>query len=252
MVQFIKSYSDAFNGASLPPMETMVAATTRIQQDTLMRRLVDGYCAALDAVAGPSMPHVAASRIEAQHRISKEEALLEFDNEPIMGLASDKRKALREELEATLQDKYDRICGHNSAKDIWRGLRAPFVFAVVAFLLNLVGTLLDYTNLADPIAHVLYYSAWLAFLAIAAWAAFNYTGQYPEVTKTMDEAADTLWQVGMRYGRKVLDHMANRPLPGGGFHNPPRGTTTTSSATAAGPAAVGAAAELRRRNVAST
>jgi hypothetical protein len=245
-------------------METMVAATARIQKTTLLRRLIDNYCAAMDAVAGPSMPHVAAARIEAQNRISKEEALAEFDNEPIMGLSSDERKKLREELEASLQDKLDRICAHNSGKDIWRGLRAPFVFAVVAFLLNIVGTLLDYTNLADPIAHVLYYAAWLAFLSIAAWASFNYTGQYPEVTKSMDEAADTLWQVGTKYGRQLLQHVAggnglaaasaavSRTASNISRASSTAARTSGNAAAAESAAAAAAATELRRRNVATT
>lgn len=120
----------------------------------------------------------------------------------------------------------------NGAKDAWRAFRAPFVFAAVAFALNLVGSLLDWTDIADPIAHLLYYTAWAAFLAIAAWISFSYTGQHPELMQQMDAVADKVWHTGKQAGVELLTHAAHHQA-GRGVSSGRQEQTATQSASQA-------------------
>lgn len=84
----------------------MVTATQQIQRDSVLGQLTKEHQAALDDVAGPSMPFASEARLRRAHENALEDALAKFDAKPLVGISQDQRRQMREELEEKLNDAY--------------------------------------------------------------------------------------------------------------------------------------------------
>lgn len=97
--------------------------------------------------------------------------------------------------------------GYNASKDILRGLRTPFAFAVLAFVLHVLSVVLDVVEL-DTIAYGLSYIATISALLVALWAGLNYSGQYPSVIENLNMMGDQLWAYGKDGMQMYLERQA--------------------------------------------
>ena len=106
-----------------------------------------------------------------------------------------------------LFSRFKQLQGYNASKDILRGLRTPFAFAVLAFLLHILSVVLDIVEL-DTIAYGLSYVATFSALLVALWAGLNYSGQYPSIIETLNTMGDHLWTYGKDGVQMYLERQA--------------------------------------------
>lgn len=83
-------------------------------------------------------------------------------------------------------------------------MRTPIVLTGAAFALNLIGNIIDFIDIIDPVATLLFYAAAACFLLIAAWFYVSATGNYPEQAQQLNSVADKIWSSVSKHGAQAL------------------------------------------------
>lgn len=90
--------------------------------------------------------------------------------------------------------RFQEYKAFNGSKDILKGLRTPFAFALSAFVLHILSVVLDVVEL-DMIAGWLNYVAWISALLVALWGFLNYSGNAPGIVQQLDQGGSYLWDM---------------------------------------------------------
>eukprot|EP00730_Choanoeca_flexa_P008316 TRINITY_DN12475_c0_g6_i2.p1 TRINITY_DN12475_c0_g6~~TRINITY_DN12475_c0_g6_i2.p1 ORF type:complete len:607 (+),score=173.16 TRINITY_DN12475_c0_g6_i2:87-1907(+) len=209
---YIKAYVQAFNGEELPVVQTILEATAKVNQDNVRQQALSLYDDSMRDIAGPGKPYIEAEMLAKAHRKHRKAALELFDAAQLLGSKTTKERT-REGIQEAIETQYKQLQGYNASKDILRGLRTPFAFAVLAFLLHIVSVVLDVVEL-DSIAYLLSYVAMVSALVVGVWAALNYSGEYPGIIENLNSMGDNLWEYGKGAVQTYLERSANGPPSG--------------------------------------
>eukprot|EP00045_Choanoeca_perplexa_P006871 m.59916 g.59916 ORF g.59916 m.59916 type:complete len:604 (-) comp13827_c0_seq1:62-1873(-) len=209
---YIKAYVQAFNGEELPVVQTILQATAAVNQDNVRQQATTLYDDAMRQVAGPGKPYIEPEMLATAHRKNRKAALQLFDTAQLLGSTNSKERT-REAVHEAIETQFKQLQGYNASKDILRGLRTPFAFAVLAFLLHVLSVVLDVVEL-DTIAYGLSYIATISALLVALWAALNYSGEYPSIIENLNAMGDHLWTYGKDAVQMYLERQAGgAPAP---------------------------------------
>eukprot|EP00043_Microstomoeca_roanoka_P013658 m.134029 g.134029 ORF g.134029 m.134029 type:complete len:604 (+) comp15814_c0_seq3:950-2761(+) len=200
------AYVEAFNTAELPEVQTIFKATARVNQEAIRTAVITSYRDAMTNAAGPGLPYIDEATLVLRHEIAHKEAMANFDSAKLLGSVTQKGH-LRAELERQIDVIWKQTRDYNRSKDILRGMRTPLIFAGLAFVLNIVSTILDVVEL-DPIAYLLNFVAWVGVFALVGWGTLSYTGQQPELRGQLDSWADKILTTSRGFAQQFAGHMA--------------------------------------------
>jgi hypothetical protein len=122
-------------------------------------------------------------------------------------------------------------------------MRTPIVLTGAAFALNVIGNIIDFIDIIDPVATLLFYAAAACFLLIAAWFYLSATGTYPEFAQMLSRFVDYVWA----HAAQMLALVLARGTVAASAAQPAPATVVQPAAATAGTQARAASPGVRRR-----
>ncbi|XP_004925716.1 atlastin [Bombyx mori] len=190
LLLYFKTYMKVFNGTELPEPRTILAATSEANNLSAVAEAREVYETLMEEICGGTRPYVQPRQLEEEHHRVMNKAIHAFDSKKKMG-GKELADGYKAELEKELEELFEQLRSHNEAKNIYRMIGTPVVFAtvaVLAYMLVVLGNMFGVqTVVAAGQAAVVG-----ALVMIAVWIYSRTTGQMRDVGAQLDEIADSI------------------------------------------------------------
>ncbi|OUC41378.1 hypothetical protein D917_03418 [Trichinella nativa] len=146
----------------------------------------------MEEKCGGDTPYLSSAMLEAEHAENRKVAIEQFKKTRKMGgeLFS---KAFLEKLEADIEECFDSYQKVNNGKQLFSSFRTPIAMIITLAVLYIFQQAFLFTGLSC-FASLCSTAVGLIFITVITWCYSRSTGNLREISQSIDELADNLWQ----------------------------------------------------------
>ncbi|KRZ06288.1 Atlastin, partial [Trichinella zimbabwensis] len=150
------------------------------------------YCRGMEEKCGGDTPYLSSAMLEAEHVENRKVAIEQFKKTRKMGgeLFS---KVFLEKLEADIDECFDSYQKVNNGKQLFSSFRTPIAMIITLAVLYIFQQVFLFTGLSC-FASLCSTAVGLIFITVITWCYSRSTGNLREISQSIDELADNLWQ----------------------------------------------------------
>lgn len=189
---YIKEYVKVFSAGDLPEVQTVFEATATVNHINVKNKALNAYQEHMRTACGPGRPFMEQADLDQVHVAALEKADKLFrDTKKLSSPALEKK--FQGQLHEEVEKLYEEYCESNRSKHLLAGLRTPITIGGLAFLCNILSTILGLIGLSS-LAYLFSNITWLAIIVVGIWAYCSWTGSYSDVSAEIDNAAKLIFE----------------------------------------------------------
>ncbi|XP_003375094.1 atlastin-1 [Trichinella spiralis] len=203
LLEYFRAYMKIFEGEDLPePKSMLLASVVFIQLEATATAEANNlaavsccratYCRGMEEKCGGDTPYLSSAMLEAEHAENRKVAIEQFKKTRKMGgeLFS---KVFLEKLEADIEECFDSYQKVNNGKQLFSSFRTPIAMIITLAVLYIFQQAFLFTGLSC-FASLCSTAVGLIFITVITWCYSRSTGNLREISQSIDELADNLWQ----------------------------------------------------------
>ncbi|KRZ06287.1 Atlastin, partial [Trichinella zimbabwensis] len=203
LLEYFRAYMKIFEGEDLPePKSMLLASVVFIQLEATATAEANNlaavsccratYCRGMEEKCGGDTPYLSSAMLEAEHVENRKVAIEQFKKTRKMGgeLFS---KVFLEKLEADIDECFDSYQKVNNGKQLFSSFRTPIAMIITLAVLYIFQQVFLFTGLSC-FASLCSTAVGLIFITVITWCYSRSTGNLREISQSIDELADNLWQ----------------------------------------------------------
>ncbi|XP_025410301.1 atlastin [Sipha flava] len=215
LVQYFKSYINLFTGDELPEPKSMLVATAEANNLSAVASAREVYHQMMEAACGGNKPYMNTNSLDEEHLLSKDKAMEQFIIKRKMG-GDEFSESYKLKLEADIDEEYLQFKAHNESKNIFKSARTPAVFFAIAVACYFISGTLNFFGV-NSVASGINLIMGITLLILVLWAYIRYSGEHREISETIDEAANILWDNFMKpcyeiFLQKGIEQATNKAI----------------------------------------